>query len=85
MHVELNMSRMDWKTAVTVNDGIAILAIQGGPCAAEFLKQARVPWSVIDRILAPNGKRRSQKLPKSTSGDGRHAVHGWLATTHAEQ
>jgi hypothetical protein len=81
MHVELNMSRMDWKTAVIVNDGIAILANQGAPFAAEFLKQARVPWNVIDRVLAPNGKRRGQKLRKDISGEGR----GWWAAIHAEK
>jgi hypothetical protein len=72
---------MDWKTAVIVNDGIAILANEGAPFAAEFLKQASVPWNVIDRVLAPNGKRRVQKLPKESSGDGR----GWWAATHAEK
>jgi hypothetical protein len=76
---------MDWKTAVIVNDGIAILANQGAPFAAEFLKQARVPWNVIDRVLAPNGKRRGQKLQRDSSGDGRHDGRGWLAAKHAEK
>jgi hypothetical protein len=76
---------MDWKTAVIVNDGIAILANQGAPFAAEFLKQARVPWNVIDRVLAPNGKVRGQKLQRDSSGDGRHDGRGWLAAKHAEK
>jgi hypothetical protein len=85
MHLELNMSRMDWKTAVIVNDGIAILANQGAPFAAEFLKQARVPWNVIDRVLAPNGKRRGQKRPRDGSGDGQNDGRGWLMAMHAEK
>lgn len=85
MHVELNMSRMDWKTAGIVNDGIALLAQQGAPFATEFLKEARVPWNVIKRVLAPNGKRRMQKLPKGDSADNRHDVRGWLMAMHAEK
>ena len=53
------MNRIDAETAIKVNKGIALAALEGNRRGAQYMATEGVPFDVAHRVLMYPGRRRN--------------------------